>query len=311
MSEENKTETSSFGNRVGVNRGNSSSDNSNKDGKNNSFGYKRGADRPQIVASSEQDIYWGAEISSNILSKNQLRSNISEVLKGIFNDYTGCNIFMDPTCGQFKLVAFFGPQGLNPDAPYKAFDQDLEGKLKSSQHPLQIIATSNAGRGIGKIYHPTRDGHGLLSDFVPATPYQKDKDGWVTKFQNFYTEVSNTPQMYNGYYMSYFVPNSQEFVWAAVQLDVANVLRLCKDRINKKDKNAHHYDYLIMATNTMIMPTMQITSYAAQEVDFMVEIKEVDSTEMTKMLAQTGAGGSAGMMANPFVTQYGGGPIMG
>ena len=291
MAEVNVTNTeetvnkSEFGNRFGNN--NEEKANSEKGTKTRN-GYTCGEDRPHITSSTGDDEqYWGVSIESNLVSKNQIRSNISNKLQQIFNDFIGCNLFLEPGTGRFRLMAFFGPSGVNPDAPVKAFDQETELGVDKAARPL--FEMQKLGNRKRNIYKVTKQGHGILSDLVPATFMDIDKNGWVKNFDKFFWEVSNTPVQVNGYMANWYAPQNSNLVWAGVELDITKVMRLCKNRIDEKNKDNHQYDYQLTATNIVMIPQM-ILSYAQQEADFIIRLEEIDSTEMANMCRNCGIG---------------------
>ena len=285
-----------FGNRLGVNR-NTNDSQTIADAKKS--GYERGEKRPAVTISNGDEQYFGVKINSNLVSKNQIRSNISDKLQQIFNDFIGCNLFLDPSTGQFRLVAFFGPEGLNSEAKYSAFEQILSNDVKDTSRPI-FNAMQVAGKA-QQIYKMTRNGHGILSDFVAnCGPFDKDENGWLKNPNKFYYEVSNQPVTVNGYVSSYYMPQQKRFVWAAVELDITMALKLCKNRIDSKNDKAHDYRYQLTATNSMVVPQV-ICSYQQQEADFIVELKEIDATELMKMCTQIGvAWPMANMQFKPY-----------
>lgn len=228
----------------------------------------------------EDEMYWGVTKTSRLLPKNQLRTNVSNVLRGLFKDYVGCNIFLNQQ-GTFDVVAFFGPSVVNPDGKYRAFDVKTED---TPQKPVmtpqdKAIAMLNLMNANKTIYRITKDGHGLLSDLVKVGWGEKDSNGWVKNIQKHYTEVTNTPMQWNGYMLSYYTQQNTNSVWCAVTLDIYQVLKFCFGHKVATVDQGHKWDYEITATGTMVYQTV-ISSYAQQEADFLVEIKEIDSVEM-------------------------------
>jgi hypothetical protein len=259
-------------------------------------GYDLGKERPHIsTATDEGDRYWGAPISVHVLPKNQLRTNISMTLQELFKDYIGCNLFLDPNNnGLFRLIAFFGPENSNPEAVCTCFDKILE-KENKSETKLKIYETIKNGNKQQKIYQITRKGHGILSDLIAAP---KDENGWIKNIEQCYMQITNTPIQYNGLPVSYYNQQNTNYVWAAVELDITSVMRLCMNRIDGDDKkNRHQYDYLLRATNIMIVPQM-IYSYSQQEVDYIIQLEEIDSTEMANLQRMAGM---AYRPANPYM----------
>lgn len=172
--------------------------------------------------------------SGFLIGKKELCSLISDVFKQTFKDYVGCNYWITPE-GYQKLVVMFGPNVVNEGAPYRAFTPNIrEGKASS------IKAAYDAHSRKFSAYTATQEGIDMLSDLVFAGSNQKDSEGRVKNFNQYWEEYSSCTT--NGYNVMY--PQRAE-VFAKMELDIDKVLRV----VWPKENNSDQYQYTVAFTN--------------------------------------------------------------
>ena len=190
---------------------------------------------------------------------------ISSVLSEFYSDYIGCNFVIMPN-GQTALFGLFGPEVKNPNAPYRAFEPNIrEGKASSIKASYELHNKKFCA------YTPTQDGIDTLSDLLNAGNNQKDNEGRVKNFNNYWYEDSSYQT--NGQQIVYGVKVP---VYAKVFLDIDRVLRAVWPKADISDQ----YQYNVAFTNFFKFNDAS---------DGLVSVTEISRKEANKVLQFVGA----------------------
>ena len=199
------------------------------------------------------------------MGRKELCMEISSVLSECYSDYIGCNFVLFPN-GQTGLFALFGPDARNEKAPYRAFTPNTRSIQGGSIKGVYAVNSKKFAA-----YTPTQDGIDSLSDLINAGNNQKDKEGRIKNFKNYWVEDAQAG--YNGQQVYYGVKTP---VYAKVFLDIDRVLR----EVWPKDDISDQYQYSVSFTNYFKFNDAS---------DGLVRIDEISRNEANKILQFVGA----------------------
>lgn len=221
--------------------------------------------RKKLRITREHDERPAATTHGFFMGRKELCLEISSVLSECFSDYIGCNFVLYPN-GQTSLFALFGAETRNDKAPFRAFNPNTRATSASNIKGAYAIHSAKFSA-----YTPTQDGIDCLSDLVSAGNNQKDKDGRVKQFKNFWSEEASVAT--NGMQV-YYGMNAP--VYAKVVLDIDRVLRM----VWPKEDISDQYQYTVNFTNFLKCNDAS---------DQLVRVDEISRNEAQKILEFVGA----------------------
>ena len=231
----------------------------------NNDGKKEKGARKRLKVTRDHSERPSATTHGFFMGRKELCMEITSVLSECYSDYIGCNFAMTPT-GQVVLFALFGPDTRNEKAIYRAFDSNKRASLGSTFKEVYAAHSVKFSA-----YTPTQDGIDTLSDLVSAGNNQKDKDGRIKNFKQFWEETAMPGT--NGQQVFYGMNTP---VYARVILDVDRVLR----EIWPKEDLSDQYQYCVSFTNYR---------KCNDGTDELIRIDEISRNEAQKILQFVGA----------------------